>query len=108
LEYRFMMRLCVFRVENFREVNINDEIGLEPYADYTLKQYLSDLAEDGKELLGVFGETHYFSDGSLQVFVSRPEPIPTERLDIETMAILLSVASAQLPPTTVYERPLVA
>jgi hypothetical protein len=81
--YRHAAELCI---------NVNNEIGLEPFLDYRLKEHLEDLASDGLTVVSVEGDVHRFSDGSIQILREVPESIDLAELDIETQILILQHA----------------
>jgi hypothetical protein len=77
--YRHAAELCI---------NVNNEIGLEPFLSYTLSEHLEDLASDGLTVVSVEGDVHRFSDGSTRVLREVPESIDLAGLDIETQILI--------------------
>ena len=82
-----MQRTVVIRHENRGLVNVNDEIGLEPYSSYTLKEYLEDQAlEEGRIVETVFGKLYWFSDGTTEVLEQHSQRIAVDPLNADTRA----------------------
>jgi hypothetical protein len=77
--YRHAAELCI---------NVNNEIGLEPFLGYRLKEHLEDIAGDGLTVVSVEGDVHRFSDGSTQVLREVTESIDLAGLDIETQILI--------------------
>jgi len=44
-------------------ININDEIGLEPFSDYSLSEYIEDHASEGVQVVSRQANHIEFSDG---------------------------------------------
>jgi hypothetical protein len=70
-------------------VIVNDEIGLDPYVDYTIQDHLEDLAMvDGVSVLTVTGNQYRMSDGSLILLEERKVPVDETKLDLATRLLV--------------------
>lgn len=92
-----MQRTVVYRVAGLQHFNVNNEIGLEPFASYTLKDYLEDLAGEGIRLLSVSGPCHVFSDHSVQILQQKQERIDLSQMDEATLMVVLLSVSGRMP-----------
>lgn len=88
-----MMRQTVYRYEERRNdagtfqigINVNDEIGLDPFVDYTLLEHLENLRNLDVSVIGVNEDVYTFSDGSQQILQQREEEIETRILDPKSL-----------------------
>lgn len=72
-------------------VSVNDELGLEPFCSYEIPEYLCDLeTHDGLRLVSIKGSLFRFEGGEELRLEEREEPIDVERLDSETLLVMLT------------------
>ncbi|HTV16109.1 MAG TPA: hypothetical protein VME68_15415 [Acidobacteriaceae bacterium] len=70
------MRTCVYRFDGTVWVNINEACELPPFGDYTISEYLEDLATyDGMKLASARGNDYRFADGTVLRLDQRQEAL---------------------------------
>jgi hypothetical protein len=80
-------------------VNVNDEIGLDAHAGYTLAQHLEDLGAQGIPVDCIHKVVqHHFEDGTFQYLGQYEQEIDLSLLDAEMIAIVTSQV-LELPVT---------
>jgi hypothetical protein len=90
---KFMLRTVVYRLDESGSVNVNDEIGLDPFLSYTVDDHLEDLAGEGIHLLHAAEGCYLFSNGAQMQLSQRAEAIRMYSVDEETSYMLLAAAA---------------
>ena len=70
-------------------VNVNDEIGLDPFCSYTLAEYLVDLAKhDGLYVVRQYGDVYTFHNGTKMILNQQRLPVDEGLLNEEEIGLV--------------------